>query len=303
MSRSKFIKKEGLSLSCLAMYLLGCQSGERLKTIGELARDNALSIGLMQAALKTLENAGCITVQRSGRNGSFLTHVDYRSLLDYANISRVVCAMPLPYTREYEGLASGLKREFSDVPFYFAHMRGADIRVECLRNGIYDLAVVSRLAAEEYVSRPENGVKIAATLGEHSWVSHQIIRRRGDHGAVRRVGVDCRSMDQKLLTDMIYDPAAVARVEIPYHDCLSRLENGTIDAVVWNVENRQVLARYGLEAVPLEGDQRVVLATEATILIRSDDRSTGKLLDTFVDTHRVRQHQRAVVSEEIEPSY
>ncbi|MEX7631073.1 GntR family transcriptional regulator YhfZ, partial [Serratia marcescens] len=295
--------KEGLSLSCLAMYLLGCQPGERLKTIGELARDNALSIGLMQAALKTLENAGCITVQRSGRNGSFLTHVDYRSLLDYANISRVVCAMPLPYTREYEGLASGLKREFSDVPFYFAHMRGADIRVECLRNGIYDLAVVSRLAAEEYVSRPENGVKIAATLGEHSWVSHQIIRRRGDHGAVRRVGVDCRSMDQKLLTDMIYDPAAVARVEIPYHDCLSRLENGTIDAVVWNVENRRVLARYGLEAVPLEGDQRVVLATEATILIRSDDRSTGKLLDTFVDTHRVRQHQRAVVSEEIEPSY
>ncbi len=285
------------------MYLLGCQPGERLKTIGELARDNALSIGLMQAALKTLENAGCITVQRSGRNGSFLTHVDHRSLLDYANISRVVCAMPLPYTREYEGLASGLKREFSDVPFYFAHMRGADIRVECLRNGIYDLAVVSRLAAEEYVSRPENGVKIAATLGEHSWVSHQIIRRRGDHGAVRRVGVDCRSMDQKLLTDMIYDPAAVARVEIPYHDCLSRLENGTIDAVVWNVENRQVLARYGLEAVPLEGDQRVVLATEATILIRSDDRSTGKLLDTFVDTHRVRQHQRAVVSEEIEPSY
>ena len=77
----------------------------------------------MQAALKTLESAGCITVQRSGRNGSFLTHVDYRSLLDYANISRVVCAMPLPYTREYEGLASGLKREFSDVPFYFAHMR------------------------------------------------------------------------------------------------------------------------------------------------------------------------------------
>ena len=93
--------------------------------------------------------------------------MDYKSLLDYANISRVVCAMPLPYTREYEGLASGLKREFSDVPFYFAHMRGADIRVECLRNGIYDRRS-SRAAAEEYASRPENGVKIAATLGEHS---------------------------------------------------------------------------------------------------------------------------------------
>lgn len=82
-------------------------------------------------------------------------------------------------------------------------------------------------------------MKIAATLGEHSWVSHQIIRRRGDRCAVGRVGVDCRSMDQKLLTDMVYDPARVARVEVPYHDCLSRLENGTIDAVVWNVENRR----------------------------------------------------------------
>ena len=56
--------------------------------------------------------------------------------------------MPLPYTRLYEGLASGLKAQFDGIPFYYAHMRGADIRVECLLNGVYDMAVVSRLAAE-----------------------------------------------------------------------------------------------------------------------------------------------------------
>ena len=65
----------------------------------------------------------------------------------------------LAYTRLYEGLASGLKAQFDGIPFYYAHMRGADIRVECLLNGVYDMAVVSRLAAEvisrkkDYASR------------------------------------------------------------------------------------------------------------------------------------------------------
>ncbi len=155
--RRTFIKKEGVVITTLARYLLGEKCGNRLKTIDELATEcrssvgltqAALKIGLTQAALKTLESSGAIRIERRGRNGSYLVEMDNKALLTHVDINNVVCAMPLPYTRLYEGLASGLKAQFDGIPFYYAHMRGADIRVECLLNGVYDMAVVSRLAAE-----------------------------------------------------------------------------------------------------------------------------------------------------------
>ncbi len=149
----RFIKKEGVVITTLARYLLGEKCGNRLKTIDELANECRSSVGLTQAALKTLESSGAIRIERRGRNGSYLVEMDNKALLTHVDINNVVCAMPLPYTRLYEGLASGLKAQFDGIPFYYAHMRGADIRVECLLNGVYDMAVVSRLAAESYLTQ------------------------------------------------------------------------------------------------------------------------------------------------------
>ena len=138
--RRTFIKKEGVVITTLARYLLGEKCGNRLKTIDELATECRSSVGLTQAALKTLESSGAIRIERRGRNGSYLVEMDNKALLTHVDINNVVCAMPLPYTRLYEGLASGLKAQFDGIPFYYAHMRGADIRVECLLNGVYDMA-------------------------------------------------------------------------------------------------------------------------------------------------------------------
>ena len=98
-----------MALTTLARYLLGEQCGNRLKTIDELAGECGSSVGLTQAALKTLESSGAIRIERRGRNGSYLVEMDNKALLAHIDITNVVCAMPLPYTRLYEGLASGLK--------------------------------------------------------------------------------------------------------------------------------------------------------------------------------------------------
>ncbi len=108
-----------------------------------------------------------------GRNGSYLVEMDNKALLTHVDINNVVCAMPLPYTRLYEGLASGLKAQFDGIPFYYAHMRGADIRVECLLNGVYDMAVVSRLAAESYLT--QKGLCLALELGPHTYVGEHAV--------------------------------------------------------------------------------------------------------------------------------
>ncbi len=78
----------------------------------------------------------------------------------------------------------------------------ADIRVECLLNGVYDMAVVSRLAAE-VISR--KGLCLALELGPHTYVGeHQLICRKGESANVKRVGLDNRSADQKIMTDVFW---------------------------------------------------------------------------------------------------
>ena len=99
MSRS-FIKKEGVAQSSLARYLLGEKSGNRLKTIDELASECGFSVGLIQAALKTLEKAGAVAVERRGRNGSYLVSMDNKALLAFADIGNVCLLYTSPSPRD-----------------------------------------------------------------------------------------------------------------------------------------------------------------------------------------------------------
>lgn len=298
--RRTFIK-EGVVITTLARYLLGEKCGNRLKTIDELATECRSSVGLTQAALKTLESSGAIRIERRGRNGSYLVEMDNKALLTHVDINNVVCAMPLPYTRLYEGLASGLKAQFDGIPFYYAHMRGADIRVECLLNGVYDMAVVSRLAAESYLT--QKGLCLALELGPHTYVGeHQLICRKGESANVKRVGLDNRSADQKIMTD-VFLAIVMWNESISYHESLQRIVKGDVDAVIWNVVAENELTMLGLEATPLTDDPRFLQATEAVILTRADDYPMQQLLRAVVDKHALLAHQQRVVSGEQEPSY
>ena len=289
-------------LTTLARYLLGEKCGNRLKTIDELAAECHSSVGLTQAALKTLESSGAIRIERRGRNGSYLVDMDNRTLLKHVDINNVVCAMPLPYTRLYEGLASGLKAPFDGIPFYYAHMRGADIRVECLLNGVYDMAVVSRLAAESYLA--QDGLRITLALGPHTYVGeHQLICRKGESADVKRVGLDNRSADQKIMTEACFGNRDVELIDMPYHESLQRIAKGDVDAVIWNVVAEAELAVLGLEATPLTNDPRFLQATEAVVLTRAEDYAMQQLLRAVVNKEALLAHQQRVANGEQEPSY
>jgi hypothetical protein len=299
MSRT-FVKKEGMALVYLARYLLGEQPSNRLKTIDELSTDFTLSVGVVQNALKVLESNHCMALERRGRNGTLLKWLDYQALLQQADIGNLVCAMPLPYTRLYEGLASGLKIQFGSIPLYYAHMRGADVRIECLIDGVYDMALVSRLAAED--SLQQGKIRILLTLGSGSYVhGHQMICQREKQQKIRRVGLDPRSPDQRLLTDLFFQQQPIERVEIPYHECLQRIEKGDIDAAIWNT-SRQVLGEQ-LVAIELHDNPNYLLASEAVLLARSDDRLIQQLTERLLNRQALLQHQQDVENGKIEPSY
>lgn len=295
-----FIKKEGIALVSLARYLLVMKGGERLRTIDEMSDEFSLSVGVVQNALKTLEASDSIKLERRGRNGTILKELDMARLLRQADLGNLVCAMPLPYTKLYEGLASGLRSQFTTLPLFFAHMRGAEVRINCLIEGIYDIAVVSRLAADSYIEQGK--VVIAVNLGSRSYVDgHQLICRKGALADIRRVGFDPSSPDQRLLNDIAFVGQDLEWVETPYSECLRHIENGMIDAAIWNISNAQ--PNPMLEAHPLTGDPRYQQASEAVILVRKDNAPILRLLTTLVDTFALLNHQQAVERGEIEPRY
>lgn len=296
----KFIKKEGLALVSMARYLIGEHPGNRLKTIDELSDDFGISVGVVQHALKRLEADGSIVVERRGRNGTLLVDLNMPFLLQQADLGNMVCAMPLPYTKLYEGLASGLREQFTLLPLYFAHMRGAEVRIECLIDGIYDMAVVSHLAAKAYLEQGK--VSLALNLGDGSYVDgHQLICRRGEQQNIRRVGLDPRSPDQCQLTEIQFTGQPIERVELPYNDCISHIIRGDIDAAIWNLDDD--VPHEHLQAVKLQGDDRYIQASQAVILIRPDNHPLKLLLEKGINETLLLNHQRAVQNGEIEPRY
>ena len=84
--------------------------------------------------------------------------------------------MPLPYSKRYEGLATGLYKAFekADIPFSLAFMRGAGKRIEALGLGKYDFAITSKLAATHEKSKVEY-IEIMHVFKEGSYVGEHII--------------------------------------------------------------------------------------------------------------------------------
>lgn len=283
----------------VAQYLMTAAEGDRLRTIDSLSSEFSISVGLIQKALTTIEHRGAVRLSKQGRNGTFITELEYRELVSCAGLSNVVCAMPLPYTRHYEGLASGLKQQIGDLPLYFAHMRGASVRAECLRSGTYDIAIMSKLAAKELA----DGLVTAVDLGAHSYShEHRLIFKKERYDQIRRVGVDPDSPDQKILTSEAFADKDIEIVEIHYGESLTHLTNGDIDAVVWLPEAID-MDKYGLDEKSLSHTPSCRDASEAVMLVNGASSHITILLRTLLRTNQLREHQLSVVKGDITPSY
>ncbi len=130
-----------------------------------------------QAALKTLESSGAIRIERRGRNGSYLVEMDNKALLSHVDINNGMCDA-LPYTRLYEGLASGLS-QFDGI----LTMRICAARIFAwVLLTAYDMAVVSDWR-RKVISRKGS---LALELAAHLVGEHQLICRKGESANVKR---------------------------------------------------------------------------------------------------------------------
>lgn len=303
---SSLISKNALAVEHLAKYFIGIENNSRIKTISELENEIMAARGTIQNSMTLLKNVGAITLKPRGHLGTFLISKDLSMLLRYANISFIVGVMPLPYSKLYEGLSTGLLHTMENqlnVPVNMAYMRGANRRIEMVLNGRYDFAILSKFAAINYLNKFDD-IEIITEFEPGSFLNkHVVMFNSPDKHVIEdgmRVGIDYDSIDQASLTLEVSKSLNVKLVEVSYNQLVEKLLSNEIDAAIWN-DDEQSRKTPAITTRDLKLDNNY--NTIAVIVIDKGRQDLKQLLMTLINIDEVQQIQQQVVNNERIPSY
>lgn len=312
---SALISKVGLSVQEVARILCTVPVGERIPTVSDLVEMSGASRGNVQKALEYLKESGVVRLQSHGHQGTNLLEIDHMAIARVCGINHLVGAMPLPYTRRYEGLATGLHTLLNegDLKTYLSFMRGSEARVQSLMGGFSSFCVMSQLACNDYMKRGANLSRVMS-FGPQSYVGRHVLicadgARREWKGA--RVGIDHSSADQRELTERYFARWDVEYVPVQYTQIVEMLRTGYLDVGIWNEDDLGV-SECGLATIPFTGAQgesggEKFIAPEedttAVIVTRGDDPLVGHILQEGIDAARLAGIQNEVMSGKIPASY
>lgn len=303
----RLMQKHGLVATQLAREWFTLRPSDRIGTFDEYAKKFGTGRGTVQAAVRLLQE-GAVSLETRGHLGTFLAAVDYEKLWQYTGFGAVMGVMPLPYSKLYEGLATGLYHAagLGRVPFSLAYMRGAQTRLKALADERYDFAVVSRLAAETAI-RDQGGMAIALSFGPFTYVhKHAIVFASTNEREIRngmRIGVDRTSIDQYALTIGQCQGKQVIFIDLSYNQIIAKLQAGEIDAAIWNLDE-VVEKKLEIQHGPLDDNHAYGDSdTEAVVIVRETDWGMKALLGTFIIPGEVIACQQQVAEGKITPRY
>ncbi|MGJ0960305.1 GntR family transcriptional regulator YhfZ [Faecalicoccus pleomorphus] len=299
--------KNGYSSMCLANMMLSIQQGERIPTVQEFSVKIGLARGTIQNALKFLIDQNAIELESRGHLGTFLKKKNMRTLFGFAGIDSIVGVMPLPYSKRYEGLATGLITGLEnqyDIPMSLAYMRGAQNRIAMLMDGRYDFAIVSQYAAQGIIKNDKAKIRIVKSFGRQSYLANHILLLHDKNAnGIRdgmRIGVDKDSVDQMKLTEKVCKDYTVEFVPMNYNNVIDFVVKGKVDAAIWNEDELQDKA-LDINYIEVNSDHQA--DTEAVLVVKRENETMFRLLDEIISVETVLDTQRLVMEDKISPSY
>lgn len=304
--KSKLMQKHGLATIELARELIYKEEGERIETVAAYAEKFGFARGTVQSAFALLKENKVIDIQSKGHLGSYITFINYKKLWEYTDFGSCMGVMPLPYSKLYEGLATGLYHVAGDsiIPFHLAYMRGASLRVQGIINERYDFAVMSKFSAIEFIKQ---GYEIESILdfGCRSYVNkHGLILAPHCEGLAdgMKIALDKTSLDIYALTKRVCQGYDVEYVELPYNQIIENIKTGTIDAAVWSIDeilNKNVDLNYiDIDSFVNESED-----TKAVIVIKKGNENIKSFLKKVIDVDKVVGIQEQVITGQLIPKY
>ena len=291
----------------LAGFLTATEPGTRLPTVRELARELEISVGTVHRLLHEFESDNAIAVDRRGRSGAVLLARSIGKLVDRARGGPLVITVPLPTTPRTSGLATAIKAAIdasgieADLSFYW----GSRPRLEALRRGRADVAVMSALAAAERTADETTTLE----LPTGTYVSdHRVyFTRRAPAGSRLRVAFDRDSIDLQRMAQLEFGDDEPILVPSRFTQFVRLLVDGEIDAAIWNVDE-PIAGELpaSVESRPVSSRVLAKLAganTRVTFLARTEDHLTQSVVRACFRVPEILRVQRDVMNGERVPEY
>lgn len=305
--KSKLMQKIGIMSANLSNEFIQLDVDDRIPTVAFLSEKYETARGTVQSSLKLLQDYGAIKLESRGHLGTFITYIDYLKLLEVAGINSLVGVMPLPYSKRYEGLATGIYKCLNDsgVKTNLAFMRGSNHRLKALEEGRYNFAVTSRLTADFYLEQKKD-IQIVKTFGDFSYVNEHIMvvskTFEGKFKKGTRVGIDTSSIDQFMLTKIYFEDLEVEYVNLNYSQFIMAIKENKIDAAIWNLDDLQD-RQDDIKFIPLNREKKNIKDTEAVIIANKSNSIVSALFSRILDVEDVKEYQRLVIEKKIMPQY
>lgn len=301
--------RQGQAILALARVLADAKPGDRLLPVQDYADLFHVGAGTVQHALDYLQDSGAAQLEARGRLGTFVAALDYVRLWRLGYQRPVVGALPLPYSRHVEGLATALHAQFAEagVELTLRFMRGSSQRLQALAQGAVDWALLSRFAAETAHAHGFTATMVLA-LGAYTYLAgHALLLRDPTAHTLRdshRLGVDFLSADHTYISRAVSRGKHVELVSIQYDQALELLAAGIIDAVVWTDLNTPALPD-NITITPLTTDDDPMLSalSEAVLVVDPARPASAHLLQTLLDTSTLLEIQNEVIHRTRIPSY
>ncbi|MTW86038.1 transcriptional regulator [Virgibacillus dakarensis] len=273
----KLYSKNGLTAKNIAKELLKLEIGDKIPRVADYSEKLSIGRGTVQIALSLLEELKAIKLDARGHLGTFLADKDIELLQEIAGISPLIGSMPLPYSRKYEGLATGMVEAFelTGKKINLSYMRGGLNRIEAVRTARSDFAIVSKMTAENSLQKYPN-LHVMKRLGINSYVSaHKIFLADSNEADIRngmRIGVDMDSMDQKELTFSEFKGVDITYVYINYMQLFEMLHSKQLDAAVWSMDDKRLTQMFRYKDFQSPKAKKIAKDTSEAVIVIDGDR-------------------------------
>lgn len=306
--QEEFLNKTGKAIQQISCDLILMAEGSRLPVISDFQKKFGMSRGTVQNALNYLKEEKIIHTVSQGRQGTIIATIDYPRLQKIVLDGTIRGTMPLPYSKLYEGFATGLYEVFhtAEIPLSMAYVRGAKERMELTGEKTMHFSIVSKLAALRAIAAGE-ALEIFKDFGPRSYLSsHVMIFSNAQSSKIEnhmRVGIDHTSYDQQILTENATAGKIVEFVEIPSHQLIYSLEQGIIDVGIWNYDEIKDRKLNHLNYQFLEDSAEDELSSTAVCVLHKDNVLLKKILMGVIDETQILSIQQEVLTGKMIPHY
>lgn len=297
------INKIDIAMTLIANDIIRTNELEKIKTVKEYSEEFKMSVGSIQKAIYNLQKLGYFSIKNRGNLGKYIEKKNQKKLIKFSIKKPILAVMPLPYTKRYQAIATSIKilLEKLDINVFFAYMPGSKIRLEFLKEGIYDFCLLSKLA---HINNSNKNIVNVLELGPNSFLSeHVLIYKKNVKISDKniRIGLDSNSEDQQYLS-LQYFKNYKNFIEVSTNNIMLKLINNQIDAAIVSKDeiDDNLSKDLSLKNINIKGKE---LANIAVIVSKDDNIPVINALKSIINKKDLFEIQEKVLSGEIAPKY